>query len=82
MNPRAMQCAACGARYDEASWVELPLAARVDACQVRGIVLGWPDDQFIQVRACRCSHLMAARCKAMEPPNKARPFGVRRTGSP
>jgi hypothetical protein len=64
VNPRAMECSTCGARYDETSWVQLPLAARVDAGKVRSFVLGWPEDQFIQVRACRCGRLIAARWNA------------------
>jgi hypothetical protein len=56
-----VDCQACGARHDEASWGELAVAMQIEASEVQSYVLRWPEEQFIEVRVCRCGQRLAAR---------------------
>jgi hypothetical protein len=56
-----IQCSACGARYGAELWVQLALSNRVDAQEVRRFVLGWPEDNYVEVRRCRCGQPIATR---------------------
>jgi hypothetical protein len=56
-----MECPGCGASYDDKSWARLRVAVHLDARKVRRFVLRWPDEQFIEVRWCRCGRRIATR---------------------
>lgn len=50
-------CAACEAAYALDAWDHLALSYRIDATELDRLVLHWPSDCWIEVRACaRCSH--------------------------
>jgi RNA polymerase subunit RPABC4/transcription elongation factor Spt4 len=53
-------CSACGAKYADEAWAALVLSRRIEPVEVQTSVLDWPDDLFVEVRACRsCQALMA-----------------------
>jgi hypothetical protein len=55
-------CGACGALYDGVTWSRLPLFGRIGACEVRKLILRWPDGMCVEVRRCGgCAGLIAAK---------------------
>lgn len=56
-----ISCTGCGAHYRAAAWRGLVLSRRMSPDEVRHHVLGWPEEQCVEVRACQCGHLIATR---------------------
>jgi hypothetical protein len=55
-------CAACGTAYAPEAWDDLVLSCRIDPMKIGRLVLHWPEDSWIEVRACsRCSHPIAVK---------------------
>jgi len=65
---RQIACTMCGARHSEAAWGDLVLSQRIDAEEIGRLVRGWPEARWIEVRACHCGHLIAARRSAAASP--------------
>jgi hypothetical protein len=59
---RKLVCSGCQAVYQDETWASLALAQRIEPPEVRRLVLDWPPEVCIEVRACsRCSWLIAAK---------------------
>ncbi|APR79472.1 Hypothetical protein A7982_04819 [Minicystis rosea] len=57
----------CGAEYGAALWGALALAQRITPSEIRLFVRDWPDQCFIEVRACaRCGNLMTCKSERRE----------------
>jgi len=55
-------CSVCSASYPDEEWRRLRLFDRIDAREVRRVVLNWPESLCVEVRFCRgCGHTMAAK---------------------
>jgi hypothetical protein len=48
-------------------WRELELVERLACERVREIVTAWPDDTTIEVRRCRCGHVIARKSERASP---------------
>lgn len=69
LEPRVATCAGCGVSFDDAAWATLALAERIEARDVRRLLLEWPDDLCVEVRRCpRCGRLMASKRRAIASP--------------
>lgn len=42
----------CGARYVPASFAKLAAVRRLEATEIAALVVRWPDDSVVDVRAC------------------------------
>jgi hypothetical protein len=62
---RFRKCAGCGEQFDDAAWVGLAMSERIEANELRRLVLKWPEGLCIEVRYCdRCGTLIAKKCGA------------------
>ena len=58
----SLTCSGCGAKYVDEAWSALVLSQRIEPLEVQSLLLEWPDDLCIEVRACRsCGALMARK---------------------
>lgn len=57
-----LECRSCGTRFDEGTWIALPLSCRIDAEEIAKFVLGWSARDFVEVRVCAvCAAQVVAR---------------------
>lgn len=47
------RCRSCAAEFDATEWTELDLVRSLTPREVQRLVLHWPADMQIEVRACR-----------------------------
>jgi hypothetical protein len=59
--PWARSCASCGHRFGAREWSALSLEKRIEATELRRLVIGWPEGVTVEVRQCaRCGRPLAA----------------------
>jgi hypothetical protein len=65
---RGMTCHRCGSHYRTSEWQHLPLSQRLEASELRSLVLNWSERLWIEVRSCaHCQTLIAAKRSSPEP---------------
>ena len=49
---RGVTCHRCGVHYEASEWQCLPLSQRLEASDLRSLVLNWCERLCIEVRSC------------------------------
>jgi hypothetical protein len=65
---RGVTCHRCGVHYEASEWQCLPLSQRLEASELRTLVLNWSERHCIEVRSCaHCQTTIAAKRSSPEP---------------
>jgi hypothetical protein len=57
-------CGHCGEPCAPGAWKEFERVGQIASERVREFVTSWPDSAVIDVRRCRCGHVIARKSRA------------------